>query len=1147
MQRLSIAAFSYALILLSAFVMTGWWLRIPWIVQIHPSFAPMQFNTALCFFLSGIILVSTPFPRLRTWSIITAGVLCAVAGLTLLEYATGWNLGIDNWAVTPFVPTEAIFPGRMALETAFCHFLAGVALLWLLRNPHANERTALSPFAGGTIVSLGILNLVLYAAGLTSPDYGWGSYSRMALHTAIAFILQGSAILVVVWKKTPLDVSGLPRWLPKAIGVGAAILTLTLWQSLRTSETLKLTHYTATHTDYIQQSLENHAALSLSILQNAARHWQNRQHFTRDEWRMEASEILTGGYGVQWISWMPRETGDPWSESTELYKSGTSGQRGEPASIPPEFLVSDISRANGIVRSVQDGVYITIPVTDRDIVQGAVASYIHFPSFAANALPKMESAAIVCDFSLLDGTQPVYSCRQSPEQTDSFPSVERTVSLFGKELQLRGWLGPDNRRGLISPASLIMLIVGLLLTIILVLGSYLTHLMATSSQDLRDIKYALDKAVIVTFTDAAGKITYANEAFCNASGYRAEELLGNTHRILKSGIHNDDFYKNLWVTISSGQIWTGEICNRRHNGELYWVDTNIVPLLDIDGHPYQYIAIRKDVTARKNAEEKLEQLAASLEDQIKIRTQELSRLADNLYANNRALIQRQLELDRAQAIAHIGSWHQSTQTEAVTYSQEALAILASDPVSQSTTLNTLLAAIHPDDLPDFRKELEHAIAKSVPMATVTRIVGTNGRVRHISVEGLPALDSQGTAIGFDGTIMDITERIRAEELLTYERDKARMYLDSAGMIVVALDRHGKVTLVNKRGETLLGRPAAEIIGKNWFEEFIPVKHRATLRDKFDCILAGSQWQGLPEETPVLTKTGEELLISWDESLIRGGRDHTSGVLLSGVDITLQKRAELLLREYADELARSNHELEQFAYIASHDLQEPLRMVASYTELLGRRYGDKLDRDAKEFIDYAIEGAKRMQSLILDLLAYSRVRTQSVPITPTPLLKTLEGAIFNLKFTIEESGAVITHDKLPTLSVNASQISQLFQNLLGNAIKFRSKETPHVHIHAEQEGGHWHFSVTDNGIGIDPKYKDRIFIIFQRLHARKDYPGTGIGLAICKKIVERHGGHIWVESEQGKGATFHFTLSSNIAHIHERERIHDIERAGHLAS
>lgn len=228
-------------------------------------------------------------------------------------------------------------------------------------------------------------------------------------------------------------------------------------------------------------------------------------------------------------------------------------------------------------------------------------------------------------------------------------------------------------------------------------------------------------------------------------------------------------------------------------------------------------------------------------------------------------------------------------------------------------------------------------------------------------------------------------------------------------------------------------------------------------------------------------------------------------------------------ELEQELKRSNQELEHFAYVASHDLQEPLRMVSSFTQLLARRYQGKLDKDADEFIRFAVDGANRMQRLINDLLQYSRVGTHGRKLEPVAAEEVLNRVLINLKLALEENRAEVTHDPLPKVMADGQQLEQLFQNLIGNAVKFHGEEPPRVHIRAERSNGAWMFSVRDNGIGIDPQQHERIFEIFQRAHTRQEYPGTGIGLAVCKKIVERHGGRIWVESAPGRGAEFRFTL------------------------
>jgi light-regulated signal transduction histidine kinase (bacteriophytochrome) len=250
-----------------------------------------------------------------------------------------------------------------------------------------------------------------------------------------------------------------------------------------------------------------------------------------------------------------------------------------------------------------------------------------------------------------------------------------------------------------------------------------------------------------------------------------------------------------------------------------------------------------------------------------------------------------------------------------------------------------------------------------------------------------------------------------------------------------------------------------------------------------------------------------------------------GMLITATirDITERKSAETHLLKTMGELKRSNDELGQFAYIASHDLQEPLRMVASYTQLLAKRYAGRLDADADEFIAYAVDGCNRMQGLIQDLLVYSRAGVTDKALREGASEGALQEALTNLRTTIDYSGAAITYDSLPILTTDHTQLTQVFQNLIGNAIKYRRADPPSVHVSADNAGKEWIFAVRDNGLGIDPQYFEKKFVLFQRLHGREEFAGTGIGLAICKKVLERLGGRIWVESQPTKGSTFYFAL------------------------
>lgn len=382
---------------------------------------------------------------------------------------------------------------------------------------------------------------------------------------------------------------------------------------------------------------------------------------------------------------------------------------------------------------------------------------------------------------------------------------------------------------------------------------------------------------------------------------------------------------------------------------------------------------------------------------------------------------------------------------------------------------------------------------------------------------LEVMAALGTQVG------RVVERARAQEALRASEAKFAGILSISSDAVVSVDETQRIVYFNQGAEQIFGYAAAEVLGQP-LELLIPEPHRAPHAAKvraFGDSTVAARRMGERGQISGRRKSGE--VFPADASISKlelGGKRLYTAVLR---DVTERVRAEDVLARQAEELARSNAELEQFAYVASHDLQEPLRMVASYTQLLARRYRDKLDDDAREFIGYAVDGVGRMQSLIADLLAFSRVGSRGGAFEPVALDRVVERAKANLEAAIEESAAEITTDPLPTVEGDPVQLGQLFQNLIGNAVKFRGESPPRVHVSARREGGDWRISVRDNGIGIEPEYAERIFVIFQRLHGRAEYPGTGIGLAICKKIVERHGGRIWVESADGEGSTFHFTL------------------------
>ena len=390
----------------------------------------------------------------------------------------------------------------------------------------------------------------------------------------------------------------------------------------------------------------------------------------------------------------------------------------------------------------------------------------------------------------------------------------------------------------------------------------------------------------------------------------------------------------------------------------------------------------------------------------------------------------------------------------------------------------------------------------------------------IDVYDFPFIDIDGSPMILEMNI-DITERKKAEEALRLSNIYNRSLIEASLDPLVTIGHDGEITDVNTSTELVTGYSWYELIGTDFSDYFTePEKAKKGYQEVFR--------EGFVSDyaLEIQHRNGSITPVLYNASVYKDESGEVIGIFAAARDITELKKAEKILKLKLEELARSNAELEQFAYVSSHDLQEPLRMITSYLQLLQRRYQGKIDDKADKYIYYAVDGAARMQVLINDLLEFSRVTTKAREPEPTNSELVLNQVLSNLELYMKENKATISHDLLPEVMADNTQLAQVLQNLIVNGIKFRSEKAPKIHISAEKKAKEWVLSVQDNGIGIDPQYSEKIFEVFKRLHKKEEYPGTGIGLAVCKKIVERHGGRIWVESELGKGSTFYFTLPIN---------------------
>lgn len=429
--------------------------------------------------------------------------------------------------------------------------------------------------------------------------------------------------------------------------------------------------------------------------------------------------------------------------------------------------------------------------------------------------------------------------------------------------------------------------------------------------------------------------------------------------------------------------------------------------------------------------------------------------------------------------------------------------------------------VHPQDRQKMSKAFDQMLYRG--LAEIEALAcRKDGSVFHTHVVMVALRDGDGALLGHHRFMKDITLRKMSEAALSDSERRFRVLAAHAPVGIFQSDCEGRCAYVNARWTDMTGIDAKQAAKTGWLDALRPDDHSQMTETWRRATVAGKEWNA---EMRFRRADGHVIRVSCSAAPVRDEAGSVRGYIGTLTDVTALKESEETLQQQAEELRRSNRELEQFAYIASHDLQEPLRMVANYTQLLERRYRGKLGPEADEFIHYTVEGAKRMRSLIDDVLDFARVSRDAPPHESSDLRSLLGAALADLAAVIQEKNAVITHDPLPTVTGNPSQLRQVLQNLIGNAIKF-CKRPPRIHIGVRHHDCGWIISVRDNGIGIEPDHMSKIFQVFQRLHGSSEFPGNGIGLAICKRIVERHGGTLEAVSRPNEGSTFTFTLPAD---------------------
>jgi PAS domain S-box-containing protein len=579
------------------------------------------------------------------------------------------------------------------------------------------------------------------------------------------------------------------------------------------------------------------------------------------------------------------------------------------------------------------------------------------------------------------------------------------------------------------------------------------------------------------------RITYWNKGAENLFGYTEDEAVGNNSLELLSPMSKPSERETIINELKVKGSFNSTIITQNKKGSEIIVEQHSSRIL-LDQGIEGYIVVYRDITKRK-----------IVEDNLKLSEERYRSIIDNI------------------------------QDGFFRLNNEGKIIMASPSLADIYGLDSVDQIVGQSVIPLFKNTKDNKL--------LTNKLIKHGKLENIEVEGLKFdgtpfwlslnaqfyFDDKNQVPVVDGFVRDINTRKTAEDALKKSQERYKEILGNIQDSYLRADKNGKVVMANvAAAETYRYNSPKEMIGKNATAFYKNPDEREEVLEKLNTYgkIENNEIEGL-------RKDGTTFIASQNAQFYYDDKGEVQGIETLVRDITEKKQAEIEIEEGLKKLEQSNKELEQFAYITSHDLREPLRMITSFLQLLKRRYKDKLDKDANEFIDFAVEGAKRLDTMTNDLLQYSQLNSQKRKISPVNFENVLNETLANLKVPIEENKAVITHDPLPTIYGDEKLKVQLFQNIIGNALKYRSKSTPHIHISAKKEKNQYLFSISDNGIGMSKDHLNKIFTIFQRLHTRAEYEGTGIGLAISKKIVEQQDGHIWVESVVGKGTTFYFTI------------------------
>ena len=1161
----------------------------------------MQYNTALGFLLSGLGLwgLITNKPKMAQ----TCGGVVSILGiLTLIQYSTDINLHIDEFFMEHNILVGTSHPGRMAPNTALCFTLSGLVLVLACAKIPQEVPNLISIL----VVSLGFIALTGYIIDLEYA-YGWGSLTRMALHTTAGFLILGSGLVIYTWQKSLSQ-----NRLPVATGLIVLALTLTLWQTLATREKQQIRNTIEQTGITVRDKLTLDLNSQTLALQRMGNRW-NTQKPTYAVWESDANAYVQDMPNLQAIEWVDKNFIVQWivplkgNEAAQNLNLAFEEKRKQ--ALLTAKNNKDITFTDPIDLIQGDkGFLVYIPLFPNGQFDGFILGVYNIPSLINHTINPKILANYHITLSLQE--EPFYA--SSSSQMFERQWLSETI-LTTHNLNWIIQACPKNIWQLSSFVPELALGVGLFICALCSISVFYAQQSIRRSQELNIANTQLQEnetrfrtltsnaPVGIYQTDPHGACLFVNERWCNFTGITTEDARGKGWI---NALHPDDKEDvlNAWRwAVDADQEFKKEYRFLQPSGQIVWVSGNAIKLTDENENAVGYIGTVTDITNQKLAEEALQLNRQELNQQVNTQSvlAEINRAVQLLRHPND--LQNVTEVCAAQlkvlgigfntfSINHLVDEEKTlfeihTMNNAREYQKEIVSrpgIYREFKIGQILHRRDLLNPQYQEGLPeDYLKN--HTINNTLDIRTILQIPFSKGTVtlrneqpyafsdddvnllQNITeilavgitrVEDLTKLEESRLELTISNLELDVTNQIveainanldfdqiyqvfvqKIDALFDFDEtalwlmEDTNTYiryhtLDSPINQISPRIKTGTISEDTAFGHVLkTGEPHIHAnwqdpgkfpIGQDLFDMglrtdiIVPIKYQNEIVGAFTL------------NSRIPNKYTEKDIEKLDPLMDQLGIAIHNAQLLKNLDL---KNAELA--EQTQNLLRTNEELEQFAYVASHDLQEPLRVINNYLQLLERRHAKNLNEQAQNYIHRVINSANRMKNLIQDLLAYSRISTHKEPPKAISIESVLDQIKEDLEISIQETNAVITHDPLPSIHADELQITQLFLNLISNAIKYRSEQTPKIHISTSQTPTHWQINISDNGLGIDPEFFDRIFVIFQRLHGRDDYPGTGIGLAICKKIVERHKGTIWVESNLDQGSTFRFTIAKTI--------------------